>query len=153
MFSVLAPKSHIKPHVGYYQYSEKILRAHLGVVVPDGCALKVNQEIQGWEEGKCMVFDDTFTHEAWNKSDKTRAVLMVDFMYDRTNGQLLPKSLLTEDDDIALVSKDLLDTLRQKYGKESNFKERPNTLGYSLKKGTNSDDSDDSDSDDSSASE
>ena len=43
--------------VGYYQYSEKILRAHLGIVVPDGCALRANQELTGWEEGKCMIFD------------------------------------------------------------------------------------------------
>jgi len=80
LFSTLQPKIHIKPHVGYYQYSEKILRVHLGLVIPPGCVLKVNGEERGWEEGKVIVFDDTFRHEAWNPSDKTRIVLMFDIL-------------------------------------------------------------------------
>jgi aspartate beta-hydroxylase len=31
-----------------------------------------------WEEGRCVTFDDTFLHEAWNRSDETRVVLIVD---------------------------------------------------------------------------
>eukprot|EP01126_Amoeba_proteus_P015282 TRINITY_DN1686_c0_g1_i25.p1 TRINITY_DN1686_c0_g1~~TRINITY_DN1686_c0_g1_i25.p1 ORF type:complete len:152 (-),score=15.52 TRINITY_DN1686_c0_g1_i25:82-537(-) len=68
IFSYLAPRAHIKPHFGYYQYSEGILRVHLGLVVPRGCTLKVNGIEKQWEEGKVLIFDDTFRHEAWNPS-------------------------------------------------------------------------------------
>jgi len=32
-----------------------------------------------WEEGKSLIFDDTFEHEAWNHSNGIRVVLFVDF--------------------------------------------------------------------------
>lgn len=82
MFSCLQPRTHIRPHIGYFQYSNYILRAHLGIRVPQGCALKVNGIEQFWENGKCFVFDDTFRHEAYNKSDELRVVLMIDFKYE-----------------------------------------------------------------------
>ncbi|MGH8600523.1 MAG: aspartyl/asparaginyl beta-hydroxylase domain-containing protein, partial [Burkholderiales bacterium] len=31
-----------------------------------------------WKEGHCATFDDTFEHEAWNRSDKVRAVMILD---------------------------------------------------------------------------
>src|ERR1043166_5064430 len=37
-FSRMVPGTHISPHVGY---TSAVLRCHLGVVVPDGCALRV----------------------------------------------------------------------------------------------------------------
>lgn len=59
------------------------MRVHLGVVVPEGCTLMVNGQEKRWEEGKVMVFDDTFRHEAWNPSfDQERIVLMFDINYD-----------------------------------------------------------------------
>eukprot|EP01120_Amphizonella_sp_Union-15-10_P017154 TRINITY_DN9450_c0_g1_i1.p1 TRINITY_DN9450_c0_g1~~TRINITY_DN9450_c0_g1_i1.p1 ORF type:complete len:427 (-),score=97.33 TRINITY_DN9450_c0_g1_i1:13-1293(-) len=129
MFSCLQPKTHIKPHVGYYQYSEKILRCHLGVVVPPGCALKVNGTVRSWEEGKCFIFDDTFMHEAWNRSKVMRVVLMIDFMFDRNEQRMTPERVLSAEEDTALISKDLLDTLNS-MGTIKNVKERPNALGY-----------------------
>jgi len=82
MFSCLQPRTHIRPHIGYFQYSNYILRAHLGIKVPEGCALKVNGIEQHWENGKTFVFDDTFRHEAYNKSNELRVVLMIDFKYE-----------------------------------------------------------------------
>ena len=35
-------------------------------------------EVKEWEEGKVMIFDDTFTHEAWNRSNEKRLVLNID---------------------------------------------------------------------------
>ena len=32
----------------------------------------------GWQEGRCFTFDDTFEHEAWNRSAKTRVVMLMD---------------------------------------------------------------------------
>ena len=31
-----------------------------------------------WQEGQVVVFDDTYEHEAWNRSDQTRVVLIFD---------------------------------------------------------------------------
>jgi aspartyl/asparaginyl beta-hydroxylase (cupin superfamily) len=78
-FSRLEPGTHIKPHVGY---TKEVLRCHLGVMVPGDCALRVGDETRAWQEGACMVFDDTTEHEAWNRSDKVRVVLLIDFTRD-----------------------------------------------------------------------
>lgn len=75
-FSSLAAGTHIKPHVGY---SKAVLRCHLGLIVPDGCVLRVGTQTRNWQEGKCLIFDDTVEHEAWNYSDKTRIALLIDF--------------------------------------------------------------------------
>jgi aspartyl/asparaginyl beta-hydroxylase (cupin superfamily) len=75
-FSSLAPGTYIGPHFGV---TKAVLRCHLGVIVPDECAIRVDKETRSWQEGKCLIFDDTFEHEAWNKSDKTRIVLLIDF--------------------------------------------------------------------------
>ena len=57
-----------------------VLRCHLPLIVPAGhnCSLRVGDESREWDEGKLMIFDDSFEHEAWNKSDKDRVVLMFD---------------------------------------------------------------------------
>ena len=52
--------------------------AHLPLMVPENCALKVGGELHEWQEGRVVVFDDTYEHEAWNRSDKTRVVLIFD---------------------------------------------------------------------------
>ena len=33
---------------------------------------------RSWREGKSLVFDDTYEHEAWNETDATRVVLFLD---------------------------------------------------------------------------
>ncbi|MEO1429660.1 MAG: aspartyl/asparaginyl beta-hydroxylase domain-containing protein [Cyanobacteria bacterium J06633_8] len=75
-FSSLEAGTHIVPHVGY---SKEVLRGHLGLFIPENCAIRVGSETRQWEEGKCMIFDDTFEHEAWNHSSLTRIVLLFDF--------------------------------------------------------------------------
>ncbi len=76
-FSRMAPATHILPHCGW---ATNEYRLHLGLVVPAGCRLKVEDETRVWQEGKCLVFDDTAIHEAWNDSDQLRGNLMVDFL-------------------------------------------------------------------------
>lgn len=75
LFSVLRPGSHILPHRGV---SNTRLVTHLPLVVPSDCALRVGGEIHEWQEGRCVTFDDTFEHEAWNHSGETRVVLIID---------------------------------------------------------------------------
>lgn len=76
-FSRLAPHAHVKPHVGW---AASVYRLHLGLVVPEGCRLRVGSETRPWREGRCLIFDDTVEHEAWNDSDRPRAVLLLDFL-------------------------------------------------------------------------
>jgi ornithine lipid ester-linked acyl 2-hydroxylase len=81
MFSVFEPGKHLKPHRGPYN---GVLRLHLGLVVPDTpprtVAIRVDDEVCHWQEGKVLIFDDAYEHEAWNHSDETRVVLFVDFV-------------------------------------------------------------------------
>jgi aspartate beta-hydroxylase len=75
LFSVLRPGTHILPHVGV---TNTRLVTHLPLIVPPDCALRVGGQTHVWEEGRCVTFDDTFEHEAWNRSDQTRVVLILD---------------------------------------------------------------------------
>jgi len=79
-FSRLDPGAHIVPHRGYEGYSGYVLRLHLGLDIPDNCALRVGDETRTWRDGECVVFDDSMEHEAWNRSDRPRTVLLLDFM-------------------------------------------------------------------------
>jgi aspartate beta-hydroxylase len=75
-FSVLTPGSHILPHRGV---TNTRVVTHLPLVVPPGdLVLNVSGERMHWHEGRCFSFDDTFEHEAWNRSDETRVVLLFD---------------------------------------------------------------------------
>jgi aspartate beta-hydroxylase len=54
------------------------LVTHLPLIVPPDCALNVGGERHVWQEGRCVTFDDTFEHEAWNRSERTRVVMLLD---------------------------------------------------------------------------
>jgi aspartate beta-hydroxylase len=40
--------------------------------------LNVGGEHHHWQEGRVVVFDDTYEHEAWNHSSRTRVVMIFD---------------------------------------------------------------------------
>jgi aspartate beta-hydroxylase len=76
LFSLLRPGAHILPHRGV---TNARVVAHLPLVVPPDCALHVlGDEPHAWREGKVFVFDDTFEHEAWNRSGELRVILLMD---------------------------------------------------------------------------
>jgi aspartate beta-hydroxylase len=76
LFSVLTPGTHIQPHYGV---TNTRLVMHLPLVVPPDCALNlVDAGEHAWKEGELVMFDDTFKHEAWNRSSSTRIVLLMD---------------------------------------------------------------------------
>ncbi|HEY4428341.1 MAG TPA: aspartyl/asparaginyl beta-hydroxylase domain-containing protein [Solirubrobacteraceae bacterium] len=80
MISILSPRKHILDHRGPYK---GVLRYHLGLIVPkdaESCRIRVGDDYRHWEEGKSMIFDDTYNHEVWNDTDETRVVLFVDVM-------------------------------------------------------------------------
>lgn len=72
---VLLGGTRVHPHCGL---SNAKLRCHLGLSVPSGCGLRVGAETRTWEEGRCLIFDDSFEHSVWNESDQPRYVLMLD---------------------------------------------------------------------------
>jgi beta-hydroxylase len=79
MFSIFSPHKRIPPHGGPYK---GVLRYHLALMVPEpreSCGIRVGNDVRHWTEGKSLVFDDVFEHEAWNDTDGTRVVLFVDF--------------------------------------------------------------------------
>lgn len=74
-FSMLTPGTHILPHHG--DTNTRVVM-HLPLIVPADCALVVGGETHVWQAGKIVAFDDTFEHEAWNRGNETRVVLIVD---------------------------------------------------------------------------
>jgi aspartate beta-hydroxylase len=75
MFSILDAHTRIPPHTGSTNIRATV---HLPLVVPGQCAFRVGGETREWVEGKAWVFDDTIEHEAWNESDRPRAILIFD---------------------------------------------------------------------------
>ena len=75
LFSILTPGSHILKHHGV---TNTRLVTHLPLIIPEDCAISVGGVEHAWREGRCVTFDDTFEHEAWNRSDKVRAVMILD---------------------------------------------------------------------------
>lgn len=75
LFSVFTAGTHLLPHRGV---TNTRLVGHLPLLVPPDCALNVGGEIHEWQQGRAVIFDDTYEHEAWNRSDRTRVVLIFD---------------------------------------------------------------------------
>lgn len=79
-FSILSPGKHIPEHRGLYK---GFLRYHMGLMVPEPgsqCWIRVNGQQAVWEEGKSMMFDDTYPHEVRNDTDGVRVVLFMDIL-------------------------------------------------------------------------
>jgi aspartate beta-hydroxylase len=74
-FSLLRPGTHLPAHTGVSNVRAII---HLPLIVPPGCTFRVGGETRTWEAGKAWAFDDTIEHEAWNRSDQIRAILIFD---------------------------------------------------------------------------
>jgi aspartate beta-hydroxylase len=73
LFSLLRPGAHIPPHNGLVNTR---LICHLPLIVPANCAFRVGNDIRAPVEGRAWVFDDTMEHEAWNRSDRPRVILL-----------------------------------------------------------------------------
>jgi len=75
-FSILTPGTHILPHYGVTNVRSVM---HLPLLVPKDCALNlVDVGEHAWREGELVMFDDTFLHESWNRSDTMRVILLMD---------------------------------------------------------------------------
>jgi ornithine lipid ester-linked acyl 2-hydroxylase len=77
--SILAPGKIIPSHRGI---SKGLIRGHLGIVIPPtpaDCFMDVGDVRCTWEEGKVLLFDDTYPHAVSNLCDQERVVLLFDF--------------------------------------------------------------------------
>lgn len=74
-FSVFTAGTHLLPHCGV---TNTRVVGHLPLIIPEDCALNVGGEIHRWQRGRVVVFDDTFEHDAWNRSRTTRVILIFD---------------------------------------------------------------------------
>ena len=83
-FSVLQPGVHVAAHCGP---TNTRIRVHLGVRIPAGASMRVGNETRSWEEGRCLVFDDSWEHEATNPSGQPRAVLLVDVWHPELSAE------------------------------------------------------------------
>jgi aspartyl/asparaginyl beta-hydroxylase (cupin superfamily) len=76
-FSILDPgksiPAHCGPYLGYLGY-------HLGLRIPKNNPpkMRVKDQFHTWEEGRSVVFDNSWEHEVYN-SDDLWVVLIVDF--------------------------------------------------------------------------
>lgn len=83
LFSLLRAGTHIQPHHGMLNTR---LICHVPLIVPAGCALRVGNETRAWQEGKTMIFDDSFEHEAWNRGSAIRIVLLFEIWHPGLTG-------------------------------------------------------------------
>ena len=67
--SRLTPGTHIPKHCGA---TNTQLTCHFGLVVPEGVEMRVARETRKQPAGRCIVFDDSFEHEVWNRSASVR---------------------------------------------------------------------------------
>ncbi len=73
LYSVLEADTHIAPHYGVLNTR---LICHIPLILPSNCALRVGGETRPWKDGEALIFDDSFEHEAWNRSNERRVVLL-----------------------------------------------------------------------------
>jgi aspartyl/asparaginyl beta-hydroxylase (cupin superfamily) len=99
VISKLKYDSWIAPHNGYENYADKILRYHLGLIIPEGdLGFRVNSSIKYWENGKSFIFDDSLIHSAWNFTKEDRYILIIDFIRNENeNIESLSNLILTEE--------------------------------------------------------
>ncbi|HEX3423113.1 MAG TPA: aspartyl/asparaginyl beta-hydroxylase domain-containing protein [Sphingomicrobium sp.] len=75
MFSIMEPGTYVPLHTGV---SKALINAHLGLDVPPGdCRIEVGGETRWWNPGKLLLLDDTYPHQVWNNTDRTRVVLLM----------------------------------------------------------------------------
>eukprot|EP00026_Physarum_polycephalum_P013579 Phypoly_transcript_13996.p1 GENE.Phypoly_transcript_13996~~Phypoly_transcript_13996.p1 ORF type:complete len:294 (+),score=39.85 Phypoly_transcript_13996:109-990(+) len=77
-FSAIKPGTHIIPHYGP---SNMRLTSHLGIVGCQDVEIIVGNEKRFYENGKCVVFDDSFRHQVTHKGPDLRVTLMLDLWH------------------------------------------------------------------------
>ena len=77
-FSAIQPGTHIRTHTGP---SNERLRIHLTLIHTGGAKIRVGTEWHTWEQGKAIIFDDSWEHEVIHTGPDIRAVLIMDIWH------------------------------------------------------------------------
>ena len=77
MFTLLPPGSRLGAHRDPFAGS---LRYHLGLITPNSpdCYIIVDGQKYYWKDGEAVMFDETYIHQAENRTDTTRVILFCD---------------------------------------------------------------------------
>lgn len=78
--SILEADTHVLPHYGD---TNSVVRCHIGIDIPSGlpdCGIKVKDESRGWGTDEWLMFCDAHKHEAWNKTNRRRIILIADIL-------------------------------------------------------------------------
>lgn len=80
LFSRLGPKTILKPHTGWAELANNVLRCHLGIKIPSTgeSGLWVDGEKRSTKPGEWLIFDDSLLHSGFNLSNEDRIVIIVD---------------------------------------------------------------------------
>jgi len=71
---VLLSRLHPDTQVKWHQGSSNVqLTLHLGLDIPDGAGIQVDEWRGGWKDGKVTVFDDSFVHRVWHGGKKNES--------------------------------------------------------------------------------
>ena len=79
--SFIAPGKHVPKHRGPFR---GILRFHLILAMPRtpsgdvAAVLEIDGKPYRLNDGDCLLWDDTFPHEVWNRSEEVRIALLLD---------------------------------------------------------------------------
>mmetsp|Transcript_41492 Transcript_41492/g.90339 ORF Transcript_41492/g.90339 Transcript_41492/m.90339 type:complete len:443 (+) Transcript_41492:39-1367(+) len=76
-FIHLRPGARLKPHYG----NAPRMSAHLALVIPPATKMTVGGETVHWEEGKAIVFDDTYVHIVTNDGSQPRFIMNMWFCH------------------------------------------------------------------------
>jgi aspartate beta-hydroxylase len=102
--SRVEPGSHIMPHCGP---TNALLRVHLPIKIPTGVWMRVAEHTMTWQEGTCLIFDDSFEHEVGHDGTEDRIVLIMDTLHPELGGdhrdRLLQRRLTTEEQIIGFM--------------------------------------------------
>ena len=81
VLSFLAPGKHVPEHRGPFR---AILRYHLMLSMPrdengvPACVMNIDGVPYRLDDGESLLWDDTYPHEVWNRSDRVRIALLLD---------------------------------------------------------------------------
>jgi len=78
LLSKMKSKTKLKPHQGWANLSNHILRCHYGISVPNDCDIYVGDSKRTLQNNEIIMFDDSKIHWAENNSDEDRIILIVD---------------------------------------------------------------------------
>lgn len=89
-FARLQPGMGIKPHLWN---APPRLAVHLGLITPPGATMAVGSEELRWEEGKAVVFDDTYIHSVKHEGTEDRYLLIAWFCHpcDTMHAEVAPE--------------------------------------------------------------